>query len=190
MKDFLKRHKLLTLVIKSIVFLALLGVLCTYAVTSYLASKSTSIATLDRNSASAASASIQSEIPVFIEICRPVCAQQLPAVEAAAREFAGRVVFYQLDPESEPDLTASVLQIVGQSVNSFPAHIVIAKAPRATTGMKTGSQLVDFISQATGLQAAPSSTALSGATATPSAPSVTYQNITVVDEQSIRTELA
>lgn len=188
MRDFLKRHKLVTRVIKSIVFLAILGVLGTLVVTSYITSKSTRIGTLDRNSAGAVGAAIQSGTPVFIEICKPVCAQQLPEVEAAAQELEGQVMFVQLDPEAEPELLATLAQVVGQPIATYPAHIVLAKTPRAVSGLKTSKQLVDFIVQAAGLQASTSSTAQPGAS-TPSAQAVTYKNITVVDEQSLQSAL-
>ena len=189
MRDFLNRHKLLTRVIKSIVFLAILGVLGTFVLTSYITSKSTRISTLDRNSTGAVSASIQAEIPVFIEICRPVCAQQLPEVEAAAEELEGRVAFFQLDPESEPQLMATLSEIIGQPIAGYPAHIVLAKTPRAISGLKTSRQLVDFIVQTAGLQTAPAATAQPGSVSTPSAPVVTYTNITVVNEQTIESAL-
>jgi hypothetical protein len=189
MKDFLKRHKLLTRAIKSIVFLAILGVLGAVVLTSYISSKSTRIGTLDRNSTGGVSSSIQAGIPVFIEICRPVCAQQLPEVEAAAQELEGRVTFFQLDPESEPELMATLSEIIGQPIATYPAHIVLAKESRAVSGMKTSRQLVDFIVQAAGLQASPAAaTAQPGAVST--APAVTYTNITVANEQTFESVLA
>ncbi len=186
MSDFLKRHKRLTLVIKSIVFLGLLAALGAFALNSYVSSQFTRVATLDGNSTGAVQSAIEAGTPVFIEACRPMCAAQLPEVEAAAAELDGRVVFFQIDPETQPELMATLSQIVGQPILTYPAHIVLAESPRLLTGAKTSAQLVDFIVQAAGLQQAPAP----DATNSTSVPPIAYQNITAVTAQNIEQELA
>lgn len=196
MGDFFKRHKLVTKIVKSVVFLALLGLLGAYGLTSYLGSHSTGIATLDRNNTAGVSQAIEANIPVFIEACRPMCAEQLPEVEAAAAQLEGQVVFFQIDPEAEPELMATLAQILGRPITAFPAHIVLAETPAVSTGAKTAAQLVAFITQATGLQ---STTANNSAGADQSGgqpeqsatqvPAYTYQHVTVVTQDTIEQEL-
>lgn len=185
MSDFLKRHQRLTLVIKSIVFLGLLAALGVFVLNSYTSSQFTRVATLDINSTAAVQSAMEAGTPVFIEACRPMCAAQLPEVEAAAAELEGRVVFFQIDPESQPELMATLSQIVGQPIITYPAHIVLAESPRLLTGAKTSAQLVDFIIQAAGLEQAP---APDEANST-SVPVITYQNIAVVTADTIEQEM-
>lgn len=186
MRDFLKRHKRVTLVIKSIVFLGLLAALGAFVLNSYIGSQFTRISTLDMNSTSAVQAAIESNTPVFIEACRPVCQMQLPEVEAAAEELEGRVVFFQIDPEAQPELMATLSQIVGQQITTFPAHIVLAQNPSLLTGMKSSRQLVDYIVQTAGLEQGPAQ----GESNSTSVPAVTYQNIAVVTAENIEQEMA
>lgn len=190
MSDFLKRHKLLTNVIKSIVFLSLLAALGAVAVTSYFNTQSARIATLDSNSTAGVSKAIQAGIPVFIEACRPLCTEQLPEVEAAALELAGRVEFFQIDPEAQPELMGQLSQIVGQPILSYPAHILLAENPAVLTGAKTARQLVDFIVQSANLQPPSQATNVPSTSNSTASPAVTYQNITVVNEQNLQQEMA
>ncbi len=116
----------------------------------------------------------------------PDVAAQLPEVEAAAAELDGQVIFFQIDPETQPELMATLSQIVGQQIVTHPAHIVLAENPRLLTGAKTSAQLVDFIVQAAGLELAPAP----DATNSTSIPAVTYQNIAVVSAENIEQEMA
>ncbi len=186
MRGFLKRHTRVTLVIKSIVFLGLLAALGALALNSYVGSQLTRVATLDTNSTAAVQSAIESGTPVFIEACRPMCAMQMPEVESAAAELEGRVAFFQIDPEAQPELMGTLSQIVGQPITTYPAHIVLAENRRLLTGVKSASQLVDFIVQAARLEAP----AAPGAPTSTNVPAVTYQNITVVTAENIEQELS
>lgn len=194
MRNFLSRHKLVTRVLKSIVFLAALAMVSWFALTKYFTSQSTHIATVDRNSTAAISADLQAGKPVFLEACKPMCAQQLPEVDAAAQRLEGQVAFYQIDPEAEPDLMATVEQIVGQPIASYPAHIILTKTSRVITGAKSAQQLVDFIVQSTGLQlaspaTAPASTGGGSIGAATPVPTYAYKNVTVVTADNLQQEL-
>ncbi len=187
MRDFLKRHRLVTLTIKTIVFLGLLAAIGTFALSSYFDSQSNRIQALDPNSAATVSQALSAGTPVFIEACRPVCELQLPEVEAAQQELEGRVLFFQIDPEAQPDLMAALENILQQPIATYPAHIVLAAQPAMQTGPLSAAQLVDFIAQAAQLQDENSGESTSNSTAQPT---INYQNITVVNEQNIEQELA
>lgn len=186
MRDFLKRHRLVALTIKTIVFLGLLAAIGTFVLGSYFDSESNRIPALDPNSAATVSQALSAGTPVFIEACRPVCELQLPEVEAAAQELEGRVLFFQIDPEAQPDLMAALENILQQPIATFPAHIVLAAQPALQTGPRSAAQLVDFILQAAQLQDDGAAPAVNST----AQPTINYQNISVVNEQTIEQELA